>query len=80
MPNVDTVVHGGRKVPEAFECEMGDDAPIWKLYTEQATQHDEPMLRAWNSSIDTLLIFVTDSTPGLPSQLTYRRPRSFLRL
>lgn len=43
---------------DAFGEEMGRDARIWKVYANQAPKQDEEMLRAWNQSLDTLLIFV----------------------
>lgn len=47
-----------RSTPGQWGNEMRHDAPIWKMYVEEATRHDEGMLRGWNGSIDTLLIFV----------------------
>ncbi|KZV87623.1 hypothetical protein EXIGLDRAFT_620449, partial [Exidia glandulosa HHB12029] len=36
---------------------MQRDARIWKIYSDLAPKQDEDMLRAWNQSLDTLLIF-----------------------
>ncbi|EJD47801.1 hypothetical protein AURDEDRAFT_62010, partial [Auricularia subglabra TFB-10046 SS5] len=36
---------------------MADSARIWKIYVDEASRYDGTMLKDWNSSIDTLLIF-----------------------
>ncbi|KZW01860.1 hypothetical protein EXIGLDRAFT_638055, partial [Exidia glandulosa HHB12029] len=44
-------------LPKLFGSEMERHAPIWKLYKKAAAHRDSRILRTWNSSIDTLLIF-----------------------
>ncbi|KZV89150.1 hypothetical protein EXIGLDRAFT_678211, partial [Exidia glandulosa HHB12029] len=36
---------------------MAAEAKIWKVYAREAKKYDDDMIRAWNASLDTLLIF-----------------------
>ena len=37
---------------------MHDDARIWRVYNKRSKELDDEMLREWNDTLNTLLIFV----------------------
>lgn len=38
--------------------EASDHARVWKVYRDQAKEHDDKLLAGWHGSLDILLIFV----------------------
>ncbi len=38
--------------------ELGKNARIWRIYTDEARKADARMTEGWNRSIDVLLVFV----------------------
>ena len=45
--------------PDEPGKELDDDARIWSVYAKRAEEMDTEMLREWNGTLDTLLIFVS---------------------
>ncbi|KZV91415.1 hypothetical protein EXIGLDRAFT_769951 [Exidia glandulosa HHB12029] len=43
--------------PDPFGDEVEPHARVWKIYRDEATTHDEPMVDLWNKTLDILLIF-----------------------
>ncbi|KZV91409.1 hypothetical protein EXIGLDRAFT_96980, partial [Exidia glandulosa HHB12029] len=43
--------------PDPFGDEVEPHARVWKIYRDEATSHDEPMVDLWNKTLDILLIF-----------------------
>lgn len=41
--------------------EMRDDARVWKVYRKEANAHDIALLDGWSSTLDILLIFVSNT-------------------
>ena len=41
--------------------ELNDNARVWKVYRDEAIQHDDGLLQAWNNTINILLTFVRSS-------------------
>ncbi|KZV90725.1 hypothetical protein EXIGLDRAFT_616544, partial [Exidia glandulosa HHB12029] len=37
--------------------ELADNARVWKVYRDEAIQHDDGLLKGWNNTIDILLTF-----------------------
>ncbi|KZV89272.1 hypothetical protein EXIGLDRAFT_751246, partial [Exidia glandulosa HHB12029] len=48
-----------KKYPADLELgqELDDTARVWKVYRDEAIQHDDGMLQAWNNTINILLTF-----------------------
>ncbi|KZV90718.1 hypothetical protein EXIGLDRAFT_648927, partial [Exidia glandulosa HHB12029] len=48
-----------RKYPADMELgqELADNARVWKVYRDEAIQHDDGLLDGWNNTIDILLTF-----------------------
>ena len=46
--------------PDAFGDEMADSARVWKVYRKEANVHDAALLDGWSSTLDILLIFVSN--------------------
>ncbi|KZV89312.1 hypothetical protein EXIGLDRAFT_838617 [Exidia glandulosa HHB12029] len=48
-----------RKYPADMELgqELADNARVWKVYRDEAMQHDDGLLDGWNNTIDILLTF-----------------------
>lgn len=42
--------------------ELAGDATVWKLYLEEAAEHDEELVKGRYESLDVLLLFVSIST------------------
>jgi hypothetical protein len=40
--------------------EMGDSARVWRVYLDETDQIDAELVNGWRSTLDTLLIFVSD--------------------
>ena len=53
----------GESRGDRFGEELAEGARIWTMYAAEARKYDDGMLKEWNSSIDTLLIFVCRSAP-----------------
>ena len=49
-----------RKFPPDTQLgqELAENARVWKVYREEAIQHDDGVLSGWNNTIDILLTFV----------------------
>lgn len=47
--------------PDKFGEEVADNARVWKVYRDEATEDDKTLLNAWNKTLDILLIFVRGS-------------------
>ncbi|KAG7453222.1 uncharacterized protein BT62DRAFT_878890, partial [Guyanagaster necrorhizus] len=55
--------------PDPYGQEMSDNARIWSIYLDEATEFDTNMLAEWGDAIDVLLIFLSHgslSKIGLP--------------
>jgi hypothetical protein len=71
--------------PEAYEQmatdkpgqELSHDAAIWKLYLEEADEHDQELVKGRDASLDMLLLFVRFSCflTNIPAHSFYRRRR-----
>ncbi|KAH7091704.1 hypothetical protein BKA62DRAFT_605951, partial [Auriculariales sp. MPI-PUGE-AT-0066] len=46
-----------RYPPDRYGEEAGEDARVWKVYRERASEKDEDVIEGWNSLLDILLIF-----------------------
>lgn len=51
---------------------MAENAAIWRIYEKEATNFDEHQIKAWNGSLDTLLIFVSGTSS--PAKLLKHEP------
>lgn len=51
--------------PDVCGDEASDHARVWKVYRDQAKEHDEKLLDGWNKTLDILLIFVRIRTTRL---------------
>jgi len=43
--------------------ELGENARVWKVYNDEADRMDTEAVDKWQSTLDTLLIFVSDFLP-----------------
>lgn len=50
--------------PDAYGEEMADTARVWKVYRDEATEHDKALMDGWNRTLDILLIFVRGTPSG----------------
>lgn len=41
-----------------FGEEAADDARVWRIYQDRATDRDEVQIDGWNQTLDILLLFV----------------------
>ncbi|KAG8961047.1 hypothetical protein FRC03_005826 [Tulasnella sp. 419] len=47
------------QVKDVADPHINDHAPFWSIYNKEADEFDAEMLKAWNNSLDVLLIFVS---------------------
>ncbi|KZV89315.1 hypothetical protein EXIGLDRAFT_149025 [Exidia glandulosa HHB12029] len=59
LPTEDPDTDFKRKYPPDAELgqELADNARVWKVYRDEAIQHDDVVLSGWNNTIDILLTF-----------------------
>jgi Family of unknown function (DUF6535) len=57
--NADRKLEGDGEVPYASHCRA--DAQIWGLYLKETEMEDKEVTDLWNSSLDSLLVFVSHS-------------------
>ena len=50
---------------DPHEATVGQQPSIWSTYVQLADKHDENMFGRWNSSMNTLLVFVRVMVPAL---------------
>jgi hypothetical protein len=59
--NMDRKLEGDTESPYASYCRA--DAPIWGRYLKETEMEDKEVTDLWNSSLDSLLVFVSQGHP-----------------
>lgn len=63
-PNADRKLEGDGEAPCASHCRA--DADIWRLYLKETEAEDREVTELWNSSLDSLLVFVSQAHTLIP--------------